>query len=153
MFAAGRFFAALVLLFSVPGVRQGPGGSERLVWLLVDLGELACAPCSAPLEGIARALPSVIQAEKVRGILIYRDPAGQGPSGRAARIARVQWAGFARSRGLRFPVAFDDGRSFPGAAEAGVAALLVDFDAGIIRKIPGPLRPREVAEIAAFLIR
>jgi hypothetical protein len=146
--------AAVMAFLSLASPGQSPPSRvDRLVLLLIDVETLACAPCSAPLDELGRALPSSVLAERLKGILIYRDPDLQGPSGRRGRIARVRWSGFARGHEVRFPAAFDDGQSFQIEFGAGFAAILVDFEAGTVRKIPGPIRAREIAEIVSFACR
>jgi hypothetical protein len=150
----GRFrrvaWLALALSFAALGGWNQDGAPRRgrLVFLFVDLDLLACAPCSESLEEIGRLLPPPVQAEGLRVVLTYRDPAADG---RRGRIARIQWQGYVQARRLAIPVVFDDGQAFREATEAGLAAVLFDFDLGTVKKLAGPLRLSQVGEIAAFL--
>jgi hypothetical protein len=153
MSLAGRRLAVLVLAAAAAGSLTGRPIRNRSVYLLIDLDILACSPCSDWLEEIGRALPPEVQAAALRAVVTYRDPDGEGAGGRRSRIARLQWQGFARHRRLVLPVAFDDGQAFRETVAGGAAALLFDFETGMVKKLSVPLGRTGVAEIMAFLSR
>lgn len=153
MSPAGRRLAVFILAAAAAGPLSGLPNRSRSVYLLIDLEVLACSPCSVWLEEIGRVLPPDIQAEALRAVVTYRDPSGEGAAGRRGRIARLQWQRFARHRCLVLPAVFDDGQAFREAVAGGAAALLFDFETGMVRKLPSPLGRMGVAEITAFLSR
>jgi hypothetical protein len=149
---AGLILGALALtgplLPGAPAVPPPVRGGE--CWVLIDLDAFYCGLCLDALTAFCRAVPSVLQEERLRGILLLRPPSASGSDAVQLRIALKKWDGFRKANDIRFPVFCDEGRLF-AARENGGRIVLLDPAGRVLRGFGLPLKPKELAQVLSFL--
>jgi|GEM_PF-1991997 len=146
--AAGMAAAAIAFPAGAGDHGQGPGG--RFAVVLIDADSLACSPCLASLEALCRAVPPAVQAERMIGILTFRE--GKVPDPKRTRILRTKWTGYSRAGAIGFPAAVDAGHVFDRLNGEGTTVILFDPFGGSVKRWTPPFSPRAIAEIAGYLL-
>jgi hypothetical protein len=164
--AAAAFGAACIvaLFFTLRLTRSAPAaGSASLsvapnavgirCWIVLDLDSLSCSPCLEPLLDFRRVLPERVQEERIMAVLVTGRSSGDETGRRRATIARKKWQGYSKANGIRFAGVVDEAGFFRAPLQAAAVLLLFDRENGRLKAYPFPLRPGQIDEIMAVLIR
>ena len=127
-------------------------GRRTLCWILIDFETFFCSPCLAPLLEFCQALPGHVQAERVRGILVYNRRSDGNEDSRYARIVQTKMQGFIKANNIRFPIVLDEYHLFNGLLQSNTQALLFDDQRQVVRKISFPFQPGEKNDILKLLL-
>jgi len=158
--AASLAIVPLWLLFgpssSVPMNGAWPetaAGMERsCCWVLMDIESFYCGPCLEPLLAFCRALPSRVQEDRVRGILVYDAAGGNEHSKLRSRIVLKKWQGFRKAHDIRFPAVADAGPFFRDFLKDGIVILLVHEARSVLVTYALPLKSGQLDEIVDCLV-
>ncbi len=151
MFVLTAFLAGNRILSE--GAAAAGGGvipAGRFALVFIDTDALACSPCLVSFEALCRAVPPAVQEERMLGVLTYHE--GTAADSRRARIARTRWTGYSRAAGIRFPAIVDAPRAFDGWNLNRSSVILFDLAGGELKRYGPALTPRDIEEIAAFLL-
>ncbi len=129
------------------------GANRNFCWVIMDIESFFCSPCLQPLLDFCRALPAVVQEERVRGILVSHAPGAGDRDGRRRLIVQKKWLGFRLANDIRFSAVMDDSRFFSGFSKAGFLILLFDEDAQSLKCYPLPIGPAQIGEIISHLLK
>jgi hypothetical protein len=143
-------FSVLVFCAAIRGTAGDPGAR---CWLLIDFDAVSCSLCREPLLDFCRALPAVVQEERVLAVVVFAAASDPEAADRRRRVVAAQWEGFRRAHGLRFPAVLDDGPVFRRWLENGAARILLfDGRARVVREIGLPAPPGRLDEALALLL-
>jgi len=155
MRSQGILWAALLAAASGAALPlQSPAPAGPQAWLFIDFDAVLCASCLDRLLDFARALPDIIQEERLRGIVVYREPAEADQALRRGKIVARKWEAVRKTHGLKFPAVFHSGppfREWMGAA--GIKLVCLDQAGGRVRVYDLPLGPGQVDEVRAILLK
>ncbi|MBN1939017.1 MAG: hypothetical protein JW843_05500 [Candidatus Aminicenantes bacterium] len=151
----GSIFTAVILAAAAVAVsaradERSPNIQGRLALVLIDADALACSPCLASLEALCRAVPQLVQRERMIGVLTYRESGPADP--RRARIIRTKWTGYCRAGGIGFPATIDDAHLFDSLNRDGTAVIVFDPTGGGLKRWTPPFSTGMVAEITGYLL-
>jgi hypothetical protein len=140
---------ALFFLLSVLPTASLDG---KFCLLMMDAESLLCTPCLEPLLRFCRALPDVVQEERVQGIVVFGGSRRDSGDNIHVRILKKKMAGFIQANSLKFSVYFDEYQVFKGLAPKGISAILFNQDRLSIKKYIFPLDPGQLDELLSLLL-
>jgi len=155
----GGFVMAGVLFFFPSGAAIGAaapalsGAGRSSCWVIMDIESFFCPPCLQPLLDFCRALPAVVQEERVHGILVSRAPEAGERAGRRRLIVQKKWLGFRQANDIRFSAVMDDSRFFSGMLKGGFMILLLDEETQSLKGYALPLRSAQIGELMGHLLK
>ena len=145
--------AAFSLLLLILGVLPSAAFGDTFCLLVMDSESLVCSPCLDPLLRLCRALPVLVQEERVLGVLVPRGPAQGSEDSPHIRIIEKKLSGLMQANDLRFPVLVDRFRVFGDLTGRGSAAVLFDRDRRLMKKYILPLSSRQLEELLDALLQ
>jgi hypothetical protein len=148
LLAAALIAAATAFPARIDEREAFPSGRTALV--LIDADALACSPCQASLEALCRAVPPLIQRERMIGVLTYRE--GRSPDGRRARIIRTKWNGYSRAGGIGFPAVLDEAHVFDTLNQDGTTVIIFDPAGGELKRWGPPFSTGVLSQIVRYLL-
>jgi hypothetical protein len=155
----GGFVMAGVLSFfplwaaSGAAAPASSGVGRNSCWVIMDIESFFCPPCLQPLLDFCRALPAVVQEERVQGILVSRAPEAGELAGRRRLIVQKKWLGFRQANDIRFSAVMDDSRFFSGFSKASFVILFFDEETQSLKCYSLPLGSAQIEEIMGHLLK